>query len=63
MFWDGVEVIYILALMRLRISEPARISKFLRLSPTTIYNYRVKFRNAARCPRDEFEMRLMRIGE
>lgn len=53
----------ILALMRLRISEPARISKFLRLSPTTIYNYRVKFRNAARCPRDEFETRLMSIGE
>lgn len=53
----------ILALMRLRISEPARISKFLRLSPTTIYNYRVKFRNAARCPREEFEARLMNIGE
>lgn len=53
----------ILALMRLRISEPARISKFLRLSPTTIYNYRVKFRNAARCPREEFETRLMSIGE
>ena len=53
----------ILALMRLRISEPTRISKFLRLSPTTIYNYRVKFRNAARCPREEFEARLMNIGE
>lgn len=49
----------VLALMRLGISEPARISKFLRLSPTTVYNYRVKFRNAAVCSREEFESRLM----
>lgn len=49
----------VLALMRLGISEPARISKFLRLSPTTVYNYRVKFRNAAACSREEFESRLM----
>ena len=53
----------VLALMRLGVSEPARISKFLRLSPTTVYNYRVKFRNAAACSREEFESRIMIIGE
>ena len=42
---------------------PARISKFLRLSSTTVYNYRVKIRNAAICPREDFEPLLMRIGE
>lgn len=53
----------VFALMRLGVTEPARISKFLHLSSTTVYNYRVKLRNAARCPREEFESRLMRIGE
>lgn len=53
----------VLALMRLGVSEPARISKFLRLSPSTVYNYRVKFRNAAACSREEFESRIMNIGE
>ncbi|MBP5397996.1 MAG: hypothetical protein J6Y32_05165 [Bacteroidales bacterium] len=36
----------IFALIRLGVNEPARIA-FLRKSPTTIYNYRVKLRNAA----------------
>ena len=53
----------VLALMRLGVTEPARISKFLRLSPTTVYNCRVKFRNAAACSREEFESRLKGIGE
>ena len=53
----------VLALMRLGVSEPARIARFLRLSPTTVYNYRVKFRNAALCSRDDFETMLMGIGE
>ena len=53
----------VFVLMRLGVTEPARISKFLRLSSTTVYNYRVKLRNAAACPREEFESRLMRIGE
>lgn len=53
----------VFALMRLGVTEPARISKFLHLSSTTVYNYRVKLRNAAVCPRDEFESRLMHIGE
>ena len=37
----------IFALIRLGVNEPARIAAFLRKSPTTIYNYRVKLRNAA----------------
>ena len=49
--------------MRLGVTEPARISKFLRLSSTTVYNYRVKMRNAAICPREDFGPLLMRIGE
>ena len=53
----------VFALMRLGVTEPARISKFLSLSPTTVYNYRVKLRNAALCPREDFESMLMGIGE
>lgn len=53
----------VFALMRLGVTEPSRISKFLRLSSTTVYNYRVKLRNSAICPRDEFETNLMHIGE
>lgn len=52
----------VLALMRLGVSEPARISQFLRLSPTTVYNYRVKLRNAALCSKEEFESKIMNIG-
>ena len=53
----------IFALMRLGVTEPARIAKFLRLSSPTVYNYRVKLRNASICKRDEFESSVMKIGQ
>jgi len=52
----------IFALIRLGVTESAKIAQFLKKSPSTIYNYRVKLRNAAVCDRDEFEKRLMEIG-
>ena len=52
----------IFALIRLGVTESAKIAQFLKKSPSTIYNYRVKLRNAAACDRDDFERRLMEIG-
>ena len=52
----------IFALIRLGVTESAQIARFLKKSPSTVYNYRVKLRNAAACDRDEFEKRLMEIG-
>ena len=52
----------IFALIRLGVTESAQIARFLKKSPSTIYNYRVKLRNAAACDRDDFEKRLMEIG-
>ena len=52
----------IFALIRLGVTESAKIAQFLKKSPSTVYNYRVKLRNAAVCDRDEFERRLMAIG-
>lgn len=49
------------ALIRLGVVDSEQIAKFLRRSVTTIYNYRVKMRNAASGPRDDFENRVMRI--
>ena len=53
----------IFALIRLGVNESAQIAQFLKKSPSTIYNYRVKLRNAAFCPNQEFEERLMEIGK
>ncbi|MCR4844229.1 MAG: DUF6377 domain-containing protein [Bacteroidales bacterium] len=53
----------IFALIRLGVTESADISRFLKKSPSTIYNYRVKLRNASIYPNDEFEKRLMEIGK
>ena len=52
----------IFALIRLGVTESAQIARFLKKSPSTIYNYRVKLRNAAACDRDDFEKKLMEIG-
>lgn len=52
----------VMALIRLGISDSEQIAVFLRRSVSTIYNYRVKMRNAASCPRDEFETLLRSIG-
>ena len=53
----------IFALIRLGVTESADIARFLKKSPSTIYNYRVKLRNAAVCPNEEFDKRLMEIGK
>ena len=53
----------IYALLRLGISDSAKIAAFLRCSLSTVYNYRTKMRNKAAGARDEFEKRVMRIGE
>lgn len=55
--------IRIFALIRLGVKESADIARFLKKSPSTIYNYRVKLRKASLCPNEEFESRLMEIGE
>lgn len=53
----------IFALIRLGVTESAMIAQFLKKSPSTVYNYRVKLRNAAVCSNQEFEERLMEIGK
>lgn len=52
----------IFALIRLGISDSDKISKFLRYSLTTIYNYRTKVRNKARGDRNQLESEITRIG-
>lgn len=53
----------IFALIRLGISDSAKIAKFLRYSVTTIYNYRVKVRNAAIGERNLLEKDIMNIAQ
>ncbi|GHT48726.1 hypothetical protein FACS189440_13010 [Bacteroidia bacterium] len=52
----------IFALIRLGITDSIKIAGFLRYSISTIYNYRVKARNNAVVAREEFEERVMKIG-
>lgn len=52
----------IFALIRLGINDSAKISKVLRYSVNTIYNYRVKVKNKTKGPRDEFEDEIMKIN-
>lgn len=42
-------------MIRLGIDDSATIAKFLDYSVNTIYNYRAKVKNKARCPREDFE--------
>lgn len=53
----------IFALIRLGITDSAKIAQFLRYSLTTIYNYRTKTRNKAACNRDLLEQEVMKIGK
>jgi hypothetical protein len=50
------------ALIRLGIKDSAKIADFLRYSPSTIYNYRSQIKSKAKGIREEFEMKVMRIG-
>ena len=52
----------VFALIRLGITDSGKIAKFLRYSVSTIYNCRVRMRNAALDDRDHFEQQVMRIG-
>jgi hypothetical protein len=52
----------IFALIRLRITDSAKIADFLHYSKVTIYNYRSKYRNKSLVPSDQFEKTIMRIG-
>lgn len=49
------------ALIRLGVTDSEQIAGFLRRSVSTIYNYRVKMRNAAACPRELFEGKVREI--
>ena len=51
----------IFALIRLGITDSSQIAEFLHYSVNTIYNYRAKVKNKARC-RDCFEEDVARIG-
>lgn len=51
----------IFALIRLGITDSAKIASFLRYSLSTIYNYRTKLRNKALGNREDFEKAVMRI--
>ena len=51
----------VFALIRLGVTESSAIASFLRKSLSTVYNYRVKARNAAIGDRDTFEARIMQI--
>jgi len=53
----------IFALIRLGITDSAKIAGFLRYSLRTVYNYRVKVRNKAAGPKDEFDGKIKAIGE
>ena len=52
----------IFALVRLGISDSAKIADFLHYSTQTVYNYRLKVRNKSRLPKDEFSEAVNRIG-
>lgn len=52
----------IYALIRLGLSDNIKISRFLRYSLSTIYNYRTQVRNKASLERVEFEKMVMKIG-
>lgn len=52
----------IYALLRLGITDSAKIAGFLRCSMSTVYNYRTKMRNKSAIDREEFENMVMKIG-
>lgn len=51
------------ALIRLGVTDSVKMSSFLRRSVSTIYNYRVKMRNAAINKREDLEDDIMKIGK
>lgn len=51
----------IFALIKLGITDSSKIASLLHYSANTIYNYRAKTKNKARCSRDEFESAVRSI--
>lgn len=51
----------IFALIRLGVTDSAKIAHFLNFSLATIYNYRSRLRNNARCENAEFEARVAEL--
>lgn len=52
----------IFALERLGIKDSVKIASFLRFSVSTIYNYRTKIRNKSALSREDFEVRITKLG-
>lgn len=53
----------IYALVRLGINDSVKIAEFLHCSPQTVYNNRLKMRNKAIIPKDEFANRVKSLGK
>ena len=52
----------IYALIRLWITDSNKIADFLHVSPQTVYNNRVKVRNKAMVPKEEFASIVRKLG-
>lgn len=52
----------IFALVRLGISDSTKIASFLHYSSQTVYNYRLKVRNKAKIPKEDFSDAIKQIG-
>lgn len=52
----------IYALVRLGITDSVKIADFLHCAPQTVYNYRLRARNRALYPKDDFIERVMKLG-
>ncbi len=48
--------------MRLGITDSVKIAEFLHYSPQTVYNNRLKTRNKAIIPREEFAAAVRSLG-
>lgn len=53
----------IYALVRLGIGDSVKIAGFLHYSPQTVYNYRLKVRNRAKIPKEEFPNAVKQLGK
>lgn len=52
----------IYALVRLGINDSTKIAEFLRISPQTVYNNRMRIRNKAIVPKEEFAVLIRKLG-
>ena len=53
----------IYALVRLGVNDSVKIARFLHCSPQTVYNTRLRTRNKAVVPREEFAEAVMNLGK